>query len=148
MHVQGQWSPTLPCIILSPEHQGWSCCHPTSCHHLRICQTMNKKSITRFPGLWRQMLLLQCLQARAWLSWPWRSPISPLALSRSSNGQSIFFSLVAVSWGHQYIIEHRTLNSHMDPIAFSWSLRPKCLYQTSHPMLWNLSAPFCLDCQE
>lgn len=126
-----QWAPTLPCILMSPGYQGWSCCLFLSCCHLRICQTINKNNITRLPRLCRQQVLLQCLQARAWVSWPWRSPISPLALNWSSSSHSIFFYLVAVSWGHYYIIEHRTPNPHMDPRAMFWSLGPNCyLYQT------------------
>lgn len=78
---------------------------------------MNRNSVTRFPGLWRQ-LLPQCLQTRAWVNWLQRSSMSPLAPSRPSNSHSIFLSLVAVYRGHHCITEQRTPIPHMPNSLF------------------------------
>lgn len=116
-------SPTLPCIM-SPEEQGWSCRQLPSCRHLRICQTMNRNSVTRFPVLWRQ-LLPQYLQARAYVSWPQRSPLSPLVPSRPSSSHSIFLSLVAVYPDIITASQNKELPSPTWLTAFSLNLGPK-----------------------
>lgn len=122
-------SPTLSCS-LSPEYQGWRCLQLPSCHHLRICQTMNRNSVTRFPVLWRQ-LLPQCLQARAWVSWAQRSPLSHLAPSRSSSSHSIFLSLVAV-YPDVITTQNKEFPSPTYLTAFSLNLGPKnCRHQTT-----------------
>lgn len=145
-------SPTLPCIM-SPEYHGWSCRHLPSCHHFRICQTMNKNSVTRFPGLWRQ-LLPQCLQARAWVNWPQRSSESSSAPSRPSIRHSIFLSLVAVYPEVTSASQNKELPSPSPPCLtdFSLNLEPKnyfcqaanCHFRDSET--WMI--PFCLDCQD
>lgn len=133
-------SPTLPCI-LSPEYQGWSCRHLPSCHHLWICQTTNKNSVTRFPGLRRQ-LLPQCLQARAWVNWPQRSPTSPSAPSRPSGSHSIFLSLVAVYPEVITASQNKELPSPTYLTAVSEFTAQKLLPpDNSYFIQWKLSGP-------